>query len=121
MRQPIQIALTYPERRPLNSQPLDLVSLGKLEFFAPDTQKFPCLALATESLRRAKCYPTALNAASEVAVKAFLSERILFTDIPVVISSVLDADFSAECSYPSLCRADRQAREMASKIIEKQH
>ncbi|HKC86218.1 MAG TPA: 1-deoxy-D-xylulose-5-phosphate reductoisomerase, partial [Blastocatellia bacterium] len=78
MRHAIQYALTYPDRHPAELPPLDLTTLSKLEFFTPDTEKFPCVTLAYEALRRGGTAPAVLNAANEVAVAAFLDEKIKF-------------------------------------------
>ncbi len=91
MRHAIQYALTFPERRACQLPPLDLTQMSALHFDAPDTERFPCLALAYRALRAGGTTPAALNAANEIAVAAFLEERIRLTDIPRIIESVLDA------------------------------
>ncbi|HZG52588.1 MAG TPA: 1-deoxy-D-xylulose-5-phosphate reductoisomerase, partial [Pyrinomonadaceae bacterium] len=90
MRHAIQYALTYPQRRPCQLPALDLTRMSALHFEAPDTERFPCLALAYRALRAGGTCPAALNAANETAVAAFLDERIRLTDIPHVIAHVLD-------------------------------
>jgi 1-deoxy-D-xylulose-5-phosphate reductoisomerase len=90
MRLPIQYALSFPER--LVSAPsmkLDFARLGSLTFQPPDQEKFPCLALAAEAARQSGSAPCVLNAADEVAVSAFLEDRIDFVEIPSVIEKVL--------------------------------
>src|SRR5579872_712460 len=78
MRMPIQYALTYPERVASNKCALDWSALRKLDFEEVPSEKFPCLALAKEALRLGGALPCALNAADEVAVAAFLDERLPF-------------------------------------------
>ncbi len=90
MRLPIQYAFSYPERWEAPLPPLDLLHAGRLDFEAPDESRFPCLALAFRALRGDPGLPIVLNAANEVAVGAFLDERIAFTDIPRVIESAMD-------------------------------
>ncbi|NLJ86037.1 MAG: 1-deoxy-D-xylulose-5-phosphate reductoisomerase [Firmicutes bacterium] len=90
MRLPIQYALTYPERLPSSVAPLDLATIGKLEFEAPDTKRFPCLELAYDALKMGGTYPTVLNASNEVAVEAFVNGEIGFLDIPRLVRDALD-------------------------------
>jgi len=87
---PILYALTYPERRPTPAARLDLTRVGQLTFYAPDTDKFPCLGLARGALERGGAAPVVLNAANEVAVAAFLDRRIGFTGIAQLIEWALD-------------------------------
>jgi 1-deoxy-D-xylulose-5-phosphate reductoisomerase len=89
---PILYALSYPERRPAPAPRLDLPKLGALSFFAPDSDKFPCLRLAREALGRGGSAPVVLNAANEIAVAAFLDRRIGFMEIPELIERALEAD-----------------------------
>ncbi len=89
MRVPIQFALAFPERLPLKGERLDFASLGSLTFQEPDREKFPCLGLAFEAVRRGGNIPCAMNAANEAAVKAFLEDRIRFYDIPEVIAGTM--------------------------------
>jgi 1-deoxy-D-xylulose-5-phosphate reductoisomerase len=118
MRHAIQYALTYPERRPCQLPALDLTRLSALHFDAPDTERFPCLALAYRALRAGGTTPAALNAANETAVAAFLEERIRLTDIPRVIERVLDAHESRPVTDLNVVLAtDRAARQMAAEEI----
>ena len=89
MREPIQYALSFPERLPLDNKKLDFAELGSLTFEKPDMDKFPCLALAFEAIGRGGNIPCAMNAANEAAVAAFLQDRIRFYDIPDIISSCM--------------------------------
>ena len=89
MREPIQYALSFPERLTLDNKKLDFAELGSLTFEKPDLDKFPCLALAFEAIGRGGNIPCAMNAANEAAVAAFLQDRIRFYDIPDIISSCM--------------------------------
>jgi 1-deoxy-D-xylulose-5-phosphate reductoisomerase len=91
MRLPIQYAFTWPERWAAPVPPLDLVRAGRLDFEAPDTDRFPCLALAFRALREGAGLPIVLNAVNEVAVSAFLEARLGFTGIPRLIAEAMDA------------------------------
>jgi len=91
MRTPIAYALAWPERIASGVAPLDLFAIAKLDFVAPDLERFPCLALAYQALRAGGTVPALLNAANEVAVDAFLNQRIAFLDIPRLIESVMTA------------------------------
>lgn len=90
MRLPIQYAMCYPDRPAAPStRRLDFATLGQLSFGSPDRKKFPCLDLAYEAARRSGSAPCVLSAADEVAVSAFLEDRIDFTEIPGMIEKVL--------------------------------
>ncbi len=91
MRLPIQYAFSYPARWNAPTPPLDLVRAGRLDFAAPDTGRFPCLALAFRALAGDEGLPIVLNAANEVAVCAFLERRITFSAIPALIRQAMDA------------------------------
>jgi len=91
MRTPIAYALAWPERIASGVAPLDLFAIARLDFVAPDLERFPCLALAYQALRAGGTVPALLNAANEVAVDAFLHHRIAFLDIPRLIESVMTA------------------------------
>jgi 1-deoxy-D-xylulose-5-phosphate reductoisomerase len=118
MRHAIQYALTYPERRPCQLPPLDLTHMSALHFETPDTERFPCLALAYRALRAGGTTPAALNAANETAVAAFLEERIRLTDIPRVIEAVLDRHESRPVTdLDTVLETDRAARRSASEEI----
>jgi len=118
MRHAIQYALTYPERRACQLPALDLTQMSALHFDAPDTERFPCLALAYRALREGGTYPAALNAANETAVAAFLEERIRLTDIPRVIESVLDRHVTRPVTdLDTVLETDAGARSMAVEEI----
>lgn len=91
MRLPIQYALFYPHRRPLDSKTLDLFELGKLTFEAPDFETFKGLALAYRAAEAGGSMPTVFNAANERAVAMFLERRIGFTEIADLIEAAMDA------------------------------
>ncbi len=115
---PIAYALSYPERIESGAPRLDMNGL-KLEFQAPDLEKFPCLALAYEALKSSDTAPAVLNAADEVAVAEFLSGTISFTDIPRVISEVLGRHSPSQISSVSdVLEADRWARLNAAEVIK---
>lgn len=118
MRHAIQYALTYPDRHPAELPPLDLTALSKLEFFALDAGKFPCVALAYDALRRSGTMPAVLNAANEVAVAAFLDEKIKFGAIPRLIAAACEAHTPQPAStLDSVLAADRWARDWVEQKI----
>jgi len=90
MRIPIQYALTYPKRIHSAMSPLDLIETGLLTFEEVDFDKFPCLRLAYKAAQIGGTMPTVLGSADEIAVQAFLDEKISFTEIPVVIENVMN-------------------------------
>jgi len=119
MRMPIQYALTYPERVPSNTCALDLSTLRKLEFAAVPAKKFPCLALAKEASRLGGPLPCALNAADEIAVAAFLEERLPFLGIAAVIEKVLEKmPRTTLHSIADVLEADAEARRLARLEIQ---
>ncbi|WP_263141452.1 1-deoxy-D-xylulose-5-phosphate reductoisomerase [Pseudomonas alcaligenes] len=89
MRTPISHALSWPQRIDSGVSPLDLFAIGRLDFQAPDEQRFPCLRLARQAAECGGSAPALLNAANEVAVAAFLERRIRFTEIASIIDDVL--------------------------------
>jgi len=89
MKLPIQYALTYPERCPMNGSRLDFPKLHSMTFFAPDRKKFPCLQLAYDAMALGGTAPAIMNAANEVAVQAFLEKKISFQRIPELIEQAL--------------------------------
>ena len=118
MRQPIGFALGFPDRLETGGKKLDLAALGSLHFEQPDTERFPCLALAYEAIRRGGNIPCALNAANEIAVKAFLEGRIGFYDIPRLCEGVFSGvDFATDPSLDEIFATDAQARELAAQRI----
>ena len=89
MRVPIASAMSWPQRITSGVKPLDLVELAKLEFYAPDLERFPCLRIAIEAMKTGGVAAVALNAVNEIAVEAFLQRQIRFTDIPIVLEEIL--------------------------------
>ena len=118
MHLPIQYALTFPQRLPLQGPRIDFCKLGCLEFFEPDPMRFPNLALAFECLRRGGNAGAVLNAANEVAVAAFLDRKIRFTDIARINEETLGRTTLRECvSLEEYRRTDREARQTARSIL----
>jgi len=118
MRTPIAYALGYPERIAAGVSPLDLARAGKLEFEALDMQRFPCVRLAFEVLRRGGTAATILNAANERAVDAFLARRLAFIDIPRIIETVLaSVAITDATSLDEIMAADTKARQAADERI----
>ena len=118
MRQPIGFALGFPERLETGGKKLDFAALGSLHFEEPDLERFPCLALAYEALRRGGNMPCALNAANEIAVKAYLEGRIGFYDIARLGESAFSGvDFVAEPSLDEIFATDAQARAIAAQSL----
>lgn len=119
MRIPIQYALSYPYRYPLNVPAMDFSRYDKLTFEKPDLEKFPCLALAFQAINSGKTYPTAMNAANEVAVDAFLHKKIKFTDIPDIIKAVIDTHTPIDVrELYDYFGVDALSREQARKLIK---
>ncbi len=118
MKVPIMNALLYPEIGNTMFKDLDLTD-KVLEFFKPDTQRFPMLKYAYEVLRAEGSYSIAFNAANEVAVEAFISGQIKFMDIPELVSSVLQLDWSQKSlSFAEVLSIDRKVREKSIEILE---
>ncbi len=116
MRTPIAYGLAWPERIDAGVEPLDLALLGRMDFEAPDLEAFPCLRLAQEAIRQpgGMCV---LNAANEVAVAAFLDEKLRFTDIDCLIEAALRDVSAAEPGTLAEVEAlDQRARETAGEI-----
>jgi 1-deoxy-D-xylulose-5-phosphate reductoisomerase len=118
MRIPIQWSLTAPDRIESMVRPVDLVSAGRLEFEAVDPERFPAVDLAYEAGRKGDTFPAALNAANEVAVAAFLAERLPFTAIAEVVSDVLARHEPLDPrELDAVLEADQRARAAAEKIV----
>lgn len=115
---PIAHALAWPERLQTSVPALDLFEYSQLNFQAPDTQKFPALNLARQAMRAGGLAPTILNAANEIAVEAFLKERIGFTHIPQVVEHTLqDLENAAAESIECILDKDKMARSVAQQYI----
>ncbi len=117
---PIQFALSYPDRLPNKLPPLDLLQLKQLDFEAPDIKNFRNLALAFEALEKGGNMPCILNAANEIAVQAFLTERIGFNQIPEVIEkSMQTSTFIQKPTLEDYIETDRETREKVEKSLKK--
>ena len=120
MRTPIAHALAWPARMAASVPPLDLIALGKLEFFAPDPVRFPALRLSREALRAGRGAPTILNAANEIAVGLFLEKRLRFLDIAAVVEETLSRLGAPEAAdLPAIMAHDAAARSQAGLIAAK--
>ncbi len=118
MRVPIQYAFSHPDRWDAPVPPVDFRTLGSLEFEAPDTETFRCLALAIAAGREGGTMPAVLNAANEVAVAAFLDRRAAFDDIPRIVERVMDAHAPAPVTgIESVEAADEWARAEAMRLL----
>jgi 1-deoxy-D-xylulose-5-phosphate reductoisomerase len=119
MRTPIACGLSWPERMAAGVESLDLISIGRLEFEAPDLQRFPCLRLAQQAAAAGDSVPAVLNAANEIAVAAFLNDQLRFTDIPVLIAAVLDAHVQVPVSsLQHVLELDAWARQRAEQLLK---
>ena len=113
MKLPIQYALGFPQRLPSAAPRVDFSEMGTLAFFPPEEKKFPCLALAREALQRGGNIPCAMSAANEVAVAAFLQERITFLQIARTVETVMQRiPFIAAPTLADLQQTDALAREL---------
>jgi 1-deoxy-D-xylulose-5-phosphate reductoisomerase len=120
MRIPIQYALSYPKRYKLEVAQMDFNKINTLTFEKPDFEKFPCLQLAYESIKKGKTYPAVLNAANEIAVEAFLNRKIKFTEIAEIIDELLHMHSPVDArSLKDYLDVDKSSRMEAEKIIEK--
>ncbi|MGM9993367.1 MAG: 1-deoxy-D-xylulose-5-phosphate reductoisomerase [Candidatus Avigastranaerophilus sp.] len=119
MHIPIQYALTYPERvEGIETESFDFIKAAKLEFYEPDFEKFPSLALAFEAGKRGGTYPVCMNAANEEAVFAFLDGKIRFTDIYKITKKVFD-DYEPiqNPQIDDIISEDEKVREKTRKLI----
>ena len=118
MRTPISHALAWPERIDSGVAPLDLFAVARLDFQAPDEQRFPCLRLARQAAEAGNSAPAMLNAANEVAVAAFLDREIGFLEIAAIVEDTLSAyDPAAPESVDDVLAVDAEARSMARRQI----
>ncbi|HEB68576.1 MAG TPA: 1-deoxy-D-xylulose-5-phosphate reductoisomerase [Desulfobulbus sp.] len=118
MRIPIAYALAYPERLNLELSRLSLSQCGNLSFEKPDYGRFPALRMAFDALEEGGVKPAVLNAANEVAVAAFLDERIGFTDITATVAVALSAiDCGDDLDLQAILAADRKARALAEQEV----
>ena len=118
MREPIALALAYPERLVLDNKKLDFSALGRMTFYDPDLEKFPCLKLAFEAIGQGGNIPCALNAANEAAVAGYLEDRIGFYDIAAVASETLSrTEFVAEPALEDIFATNDAAYAYARTLI----
>lgn len=120
MRTPIANALAWPDRIDSGVAPLDLFAIARLDFQAPDEQRFPCLRLARQAAEAGNSAPAVLNAANEVAVEAFLGRRIRFPEIAGMIEQVLDQEPVVPLpSLDAVFAADQRARELSREWLRR--
>lgn len=123
MRTPIANALSWPQRMPAPVEPLDLCAISRLDFETPDLTRFPAMRLAREAVGQGGILPSVLNAANEIAVEAFLAERMGFLDIAGTVEKVMetalgDADMPQQLSsFDDVYAIDHRARELARDLI----
>jgi 1-deoxy-D-xylulose-5-phosphate reductoisomerase len=119
MRTPIAHALAWPQRIEAGVKRLNLAQLGDLSFREPDFERFPCLGLAFEAMRAGGNAPVVLNAANEIAVEAFLDERIGFDRISTLVDRVMqNVEVCAIKMIDDVMEQDRRARAVANEIIK---
>ena len=117
MRLPIQYAFSYPDRLHLNGDRLNLFE-HPLEFFEPDMEKFRCLALAYEAMRKGGNMPCILNAANEIVNRGFLDDKCGFLDMPRIIEETMArVAFDANPSYDTYIATDAEARRVATELM----
>jgi 1-deoxy-D-xylulose-5-phosphate reductoisomerase len=122
MRTPIALSLSWPIRMAAPTARLDLIALGSLTFEAPDEVRFPALRLAREVMARGGTAPAVLNAANEIAVEAFLAQKIGFMGIPTLVAATLEAVDARGCllvatTLEQVIAADQEARQLARSLL----
>ncbi|HYP49504.1 MAG TPA: 1-deoxy-D-xylulose-5-phosphate reductoisomerase, partial [Pyrinomonadaceae bacterium] len=121
MRHAIQYALTFPERKSCQLEPLNFSKLSQLTFEEPDTERFPCLNLAYRALKTGGTLPAAMNAANEIAVQAFLDGKIRLSEIARIIEAVMYRHEAKTVeNLEIILKVDRESRTHAEQEIEKQ-
>jgi 1-deoxy-D-xylulose-5-phosphate reductoisomerase len=121
MRTPIAHALAWPERIDSGVASLDLFQVARLDFEAPDLQRFPCLGLAYQAVKAGGTAPVVLNAANEVAVAAFLERRLGFLGIAELVDRTLQAmQTEPVAALDQLLEVDRRARALAEQALQTQ-
>ncbi|MDI6853231.1 MAG: 1-deoxy-D-xylulose-5-phosphate reductoisomerase [Deltaproteobacteria bacterium] len=122
MRLPIAYALTYPRRLSLNSNPLDLAAVAQLTFERPDFQRFPALRLGYEAAQIGGTMPAVLNAANEMAVAAFLDNRLPFLGIPMLVEQTMKAHAAEPiASLEQVLAVNEWAREFSSMLLRERN
>lgn len=118
MREPIQFALSFPERLSLNNRKLNFAELGSLTFEKPDFEKFPCLQLAFDAIAKGGNIPCAMNAANEAAVAAFLHDRISYFQIGEVVGRIMDSTpFLAKPTVEDILETNDESYIKAGELI----
>lgn len=124
MRSPISVALAWPDRLPWPAPALNLAEIGRLNFESPDLERFPAIGLARAALLRGGGAPAAMNAANEVAVAAFLDQRLGFLDIAAVTEETLgqmngagDLSGDPDIDMQTAILTDASARRVAARIV----
>jgi 1-deoxy-D-xylulose-5-phosphate reductoisomerase len=121
MRHAIQYALTFPDRKPCELEPLSFSKFSQLTFEEPDLERFPCLALAYRALKTGGSLPAAMNAANEIAVQAFLDDKIRLSEIPQIIETVMNChETRAVENLEIIQTVDYESRRIARLEVEKQ-
>ncbi|ONF97573.1 1-deoxy-D-xylulose-5-phosphate reductoisomerase [Sphingomonas jeddahensis] len=119
MRTPIACALAWPDRMVTPGERLDLVRIGRLDFEAPDPERFPALRLAREALLAGGARPAILNASNEIAVAAFLAGRIGYLEIAAIVADTLSRfDPAAPATLDAVLSVDREARALAEERVK---
>lgn len=119
MRLPIRYAVNYPERLPSKCQKLKVCDFANLTFESPDYDKFPLLGMAFDAIRRGGNIPCALNAANEIAVAAFLAEKIGFMEMPeLVAETIARCPYVPSASYDDLVSTNAEMRRVAEELIK---
>jgi 1-deoxy-D-xylulose-5-phosphate reductoisomerase len=119
MRTPIANALAWPDRIESGVEPLNLLQVSQLDFTLADEERYPCLKLAREAWNQGGTSMTVLNAANEIAVEHFLSRQIKFTEIPRLITKVMEQSTTEPADeLDSIMQADFNARELARQLVE---
>ncbi len=119
MELPIQYALSFPDRLPMNGKRLSLPDIGKLEFFEPDYSRFPCLKLCIDAGKLGGTAPAVVNAANEVAVNAFLEEKIQYNDIAEIVETALKHhNVKPAATLLEIEAADSETRRIVTETIK---
>ncbi len=119
MKLPIQYALNYPKRLNRIGDRLNLCDINTLTFDKPDTKTFECLSLAFDAIDKGGVIPTVMNAANEIAVEAFLHDKIHFLEIAEVVKETMDSFENLKATPESVLQTDYEARLRAKEIIER--
>lgn len=120
MRIPIAHALAWPERFESGAEPLNIFSVKRMDFEEPNLERFPCLRLAYQAIAAGGTMPAILNAANEIAVDAFLNEKIRFTEIPSVIERCMDSfEVKLADTLEIILDVDKMARSRSKEIIDR--